>query len=209
MPEHKMLDRKTEEEKLRKGLQDDTMGSEPGKALEQSNFMDEERQGLQGDEGRAKQLYDEKKGNLSQVMKEGVEPPRGDVQPGQTFEKDAGAASNWVDKNIKTPKEEGWTEKPIQRRGEPQQPSPERKEWPEGSEGTMTGKANDANTPSFKGDVPGTGIDERKEKQINEEIMGNIPKVPQEGKDQVEDTEKGMVGNKIDENDPRKRKSQL
>jgi len=75
MPEHKMLDRKTEEEKLRKGMQDDTMGSGPGKAREQSNFMEEERQGLQGDEARAKQLYEEKKGNLSQVMKEGVEPP--------------------------------------------------------------------------------------------------------------------------------------
>jgi len=42
----------------------------------------------------------------------------------------------------------------------------------------MIGKANETNIPC----IPGMGFDERTEKQINEEIKGNIPKVPQEGK---------------------------
>ena len=135
MPEHKMLDRKAEDEKLRKGIKDDTMESEPGMARKESNFMEDERKGLQGDEARTKQLYEEKKGNLSQVMKEGVEPSRGNVQPGKTFEKDVGKESGWDEKKGAAPKEEGWKEKPIQRRGEPQQPSPESKEGIERSSG--------------------------------------------------------------------------
>jgi hypothetical protein len=125
MPEHKILDRKTEEEKLRKGPQNDTMESEPGNASKQSNFMEEERQGLQGDRARAKQLYEEKKGNLSQTMKEGVEPPLRDVQPGKTFEKDVEKGSSCDTKKERSDKEGGWKDKPIQGRSEESSRSPE------------------------------------------------------------------------------------
>jgi hypothetical protein len=75
--------------------------------------------------------------------------------------------------------------------------------------GSKTGKDYETNAPSFKGDKPGAGIDERKEKEINEEKKANIPNVPKEGKNEVDDPEKEMGKNQIEENDPRKRKSQL
>ena len=62
--------------------------------------------------------------------------------------------------------------------------------------------------PSFKEDMRGgTGVDERKEKQINEERKSNVPDVPKEGKEEVYDPEREGMGNKSPEKDMPKRKA--
>jgi hypothetical protein len=210
MPEHKMLDRKTLEEKG-KEMKDESMESEPGKAMKESPFMEQERQGLKGDEAKAKQLYEEKKGSLSQGMKEGIETPQKDVQQGKAFERDVGKESGWDEKKGQTSKEEGWKDMPNQVRTEAPPSSPERRPGSEWPESPKTGKTYEgsAKEPTFKEDMrSGTGLDERKEKQINEERKSNVPSIPKEGKDEVNDPEKESMGNKTAEKDVPKRKTQ-
>jgi hypothetical protein len=210
MPEHKMLDRKTLEEQGKKGMKDESMESEPGKARKESNFMEEERQGVKGEETRAKQLYEEKKGNLSQGVKGGFETPQKAVQQGRSLEKEVGKESGWDEKRGQTSKAEGWKDKPIQSRTESASSPPGRKQGPEGPGGPKTGKTYEgsAKDPSFKEDMRGgTGLDERKEKQINEERKSNVPNVPKEGKDEVSDPEKEAMGNKGAEKEVPKRKT--
>ncbi len=73
-----------------------------------------------------------------------------------------------------------------------------------------TGKPSEdaPKSPSFKEDMRGgTGVDERKEKQINEERKSNVPDVPKEGKEEVYDPEREAMGNKSPEKDMPKRKA--
>jgi hypothetical protein len=206
MPETKMLDRKTLEEKG-KEMKDKSMEPDPGMARKESNFMEEERQGLKGDEARAKQLNEEKKGNPSQGMKEGMDTAEKDIQPGKTFERDVGRESAWDEKDQPTPKEEAWKNRPAESGN---QPSSSPSDWKQGSEASGSPKPfeNAPKEPSFGEDTrSGTGVDERKEKQINEERKSNVPSIPKEGRDEVYDPEKEGMGNKSQEKDIPKRKT--
>lgn len=208
MPETKMLDRKTLEEKG-KEMKDKSMEPEPGMARKESGFMEEERQGLKGDEAKTKQLYEEKKGNLSQGVKEGFDTTQKDVQQGKAFERDVGKGSAWDEKNEST-KDAGWKDRSAQGGGESPSSS---SGWKQGSEAAPSPKTdkpfeNAPKEPSFREDIrSGTGVDERKEKQINEERKSNVPNIPKEGREEVYDPEKEGMDNKNLDKDMPKRKT--